>query len=228
MALKKINVEKGQSMSAEKSYQWTEEFIVGPKIRGLNINFRASQEKEEILELLKVLEKNQPRLILEIGTATGGTLFMFTSVVADDAEIISIDLPLGRYGAGYLPYRIPLMKAFARAGQKLHLLRLDSHKSETINALEAILNGRKLDFLFIDGDHSYDGVKSDFNNYARFVRPGGLIAFHDIVENDFDQSFGTQRFWKEIRNGFEYQEFIRANASNTGCGIGLIKVPKKN
>ena len=46
--------------------------------------------------------------------------------------------------------------------------------------MTAYFRGEKLDFLFIDGDHSYDGVKADFEMYAPMVRPGGLIAFHDI------------------------------------------------
>ena len=41
--------------------------------------------------------------------------------------------------------------------------------------------GKPLDFLFIDGDHAFKGVKSDFQLYSELVRPGGLIAFHDII-----------------------------------------------
>ena len=83
---------------------------------------------------------------------------------------------------------------------------------------------KKIDFLFIDGDHSYEGVKADFQTYKTLVRAGGLIAFHDIVDNDYDTSFGTQAFWKDIKNNYEHQEFIREQAENTGCGIGLIKI----
>jgi predicted O-methyltransferase YrrM len=37
----------------------------------------------------------------------------------------------------------------------------------------------KIDFLFIDGDHSYEAVKRDFNLYFDFIRPGGTIVLHD-------------------------------------------------
>jgi len=37
------------------------------------------------------------------------------------------------------------------------------------------------DFLFIDGDHTYEGVEGDFEMYSPLVRRGGIIAFHDIV-----------------------------------------------
>ncbi|MDP3836951.1 MAG: class I SAM-dependent methyltransferase [bacterium] len=213
------------NFTPEEAYNWTEQFRVGPIVRGFNINFRSSQIKEEIISLMTEVRERAPRIVLEIGTATGGTLFMLAKAAAPDAKIISIDLPFGRYGAGYLKYRIPLMQAFASSNQTLELLRLDSHSQETINELKEIIGDEKIDFLFIDGDHSYEGVKSDFENYYPLVKPGGLIAFHDIVTNDLDPSFGTQRFWQEIKGRFEHKEYIKENRGNSGCGIGLIKKP---
>ena len=51
--------------------------------------------------------------------------------------------------------------------------------------------GEPLDLLFIDGDHSYDGVRADFELYGRLVRPGGLIALHDVNE-DFRTRRGVE------------------------------------
>ena len=45
--------------------------------------------------------------------------------------------------------------------------------------LKEILDGDKIDILFIDGDHSYDGIVEDFNNYVDFVNDGGFIVFDD-------------------------------------------------
>jgi predicted O-methyltransferase YrrM len=41
-------------------------------------------------------------------------------------------------------------------------------------------DGRPIRLLFIDADHSYEASKGDFDAWARYVEPGGLIAFHDI------------------------------------------------
>ncbi len=38
---------------------------------------------------------------------------------------------------------------------------------------------RSLDLLFIDGDHSYEGVKADWSAYKRFLKPGAIVVFHD-------------------------------------------------
>jgi len=40
---------------------------------------------------------------------------------------------------------------------------------------------RPIRLLWIDGDHTYEGVKSDFKNYSPFLIPGGVIAFHDVM-----------------------------------------------
>jgi cephalosporin hydroxylase len=94
------------------------------------------------------------RSILEIGTADGGTLFLFSNLVKTGGKIISIDLP-----NGYPLWRVKLYKSFITSDKKLYLIRSDSHSIEAVKIVEKILNGNKLDFLFIDGDHSYNGVK---------------------------------------------------------------------
>ena len=43
---------------------------------------------------------------------------------------------------------------------------------------------RKIDFLFIDGNHAFDAVKHDFETWGAFVKPGGYIAFHDVLFDD--------------------------------------------
>ena len=57
-----------------------------------------------------------------------------------------------------------------------------------------------IDFLFIDGDHSYDAVRTDWNDWHGFVAPGGRVAFHDaLLEADWmDESFGSARFVREL------------------------------
>jgi cephalosporin hydroxylase len=61
------------------------------------------QIKEEILELLKILEKFKPKTILEIGTFNGGTLFLFSRIADSNAIIVSVDLPGGKFG-GVIQY----------------------------------------------------------------------------------------------------------------------------
>ncbi len=63
---------------------------------------------------------------------------------------------------------------------------------------------RSIDLLFIDGDHSYEGVKNDWNLFHPFVRPGGVVLFHDTawqIENPdaMRPDMGVPRFVDELR-----------------------------
>jgi len=52
----------------------------------------------------------------------------------------------------------------------------------------------KLDFLFIGGDHTYEGVRMDFEMYSPLVRSCGIVVFHDIVPGP-ENVGGAPRFW---------------------------------
>lgn len=64
---------------------------------------------------------------------------------------------------------------------------------------------RPIDFLFIDGDHSYQGVKADFEAFSRWLTPHALVAFHDsgwqntIHMEGFAQEMGVPRYLEELR-----------------------------
>jgi len=87
--------------------------------------------------------------------------------------------------------------------------------------VEKGLEGHKVDFLFIDGDHTYGGVKTDFEMYSSLVGKGGLIAFHDIVPGPPENVGGVPRFWSEIKPSFSYLELVK-DWKQGGCGIGTI------
>ena len=218
-AIRKLREGVSKISKLEKLVNFVFEF----KVDGLNI--APVQVKEEILELLKILEKLKPKTILEIGTANGGTLFLFCQVADPNATIISIDLPGGKFGGGYPRWKIPLYKSFAKNNQKIHLLREDSHSPKTLEKVKAILKGKKLDFLFIDGDHTYEGVKKDFEMYSKLVKKGGIIAFHDIVYHPFVPECQVEKLWKEIKvlRRYETKEIISSH-NQTWAGIGVIFV----
>ena len=86
-----------------------------------------------------------------------------------------------------------------------------------------VLNGEKIDFLFIDGDHRYDGVKSDFEMYKSLVKSGGLIGFHDIVDTEYHHKLDcyVDKLWNEIKSDYEYVEFIQ-DPNQRKYGIGVL------
>lgn len=179
------------------------------------------QVRTEFTSLCRRVENLRPKTILEIGTARGGSLFAFVKLADPAAQIFSIDLPNGDFGGGYPAYRRAFYESFKRPHQQLSLMRTDSHLQETVDTLKELLKSQPLDFLFIDGDHTYEGVKKDFELYAPMVRSGGLIAFHDIAEHPAEWNVGVRLFWNELKEKFATEEFIE-NTSQGWGGIGII------
>ncbi|MEM3563682.1 MAG: class I SAM-dependent methyltransferase [Candidatus Jordarchaeaceae archaeon] len=189
----------------------------------LGFSIRPDQVKEEIVSLLKLVERLKPRVILEIGTAAGGTLFLFCRASDPKVTIISIDLPGGRFGGGYPKWKIPLYKSFAKDLQRIYLIRANSHDSKTLEKVKNFLRGRRIDFLFIDGDHSYEGVRRDFEMYSLLVRSGGMVALHDIVVHPPQTGCEVSKFWNEIKSGYKYVEIVK-DWNQKWAGIGVLYV----
>lgn len=188
---------------------------------------RLRQVPSEILAWTKLLAEAAPRRSLEIGTYRGGTLFLLCNFSAPDAQIISLDLPKGGFGGGYKWFSIPLFKSFPRKDQQLHLLRADSHQPASFARVLKLLSGSPLDLLFIDGDHSYEGVKRDFEMYAPLVRPGGLIVLHDIAVHTLEPHCEVSRFWEEIKVRYKHRELIE-DPRQGWAGIGILEVAQQS
>jgi cephalosporin hydroxylase len=184
---------------------------------------RPSQVPSEIESLLRSLHAERPKHILEIGTKKGGTLFLFSRVAAEDAQILSVDLPSGPFGGGYPAWKIPLYKSFALPKQKVHLIRGNSQEPATLQKVREILNGKELDFLFIDGDHTYEGAKRDFEIYSPLVKKNGLVALHDIVDHPTRADCEVNRLWTELRPKYDYEEFVE-DPNQGWAGIGVLKM----
>lgn len=138
----------------------------------------------------------------------------------DNATIISVDLPGGKFGGGYPDWKIPIYKNFAKKNQTLHLVRDSSYDPSTIEKVKGLLGNNKLDYLFIDGDHTYEGVKKDFELYKQFVKKDGIVIFHDIVPHT-SSSCKVDEFWNEIKVQYKHKEFI--DKPNQTCfGVGVL------
>lgn len=179
------------------------------------------QIRSEIERLLGILQDRRPSTLLQIGTCTGGTLYLLARVAAPDAMLISVDLPHGRFGGGYPAWYAPLYRSFARERQRVTLVLGDSHARRTVERVRRVSRGRPVDFLFIDGDHTYEGVSEDFRRYAPLVSPAGLIAFHDIVPGDEEMVGGVPRFWQEVKKTGPAYEIVE-DWHQGSAGIGLL------
>ena len=103
----------------------------------------------------------------------------------------------------------------------------DSRAPETIEKLKTHLAGRQIDLLFLDGNHTYEYVKYEYENYGALTKH--IIAFHDLLCTDLAE-LGVHRFWKELCETEKEHcliTFYRHNSSKTiwpghEMGIGLV------
>ena len=184
---------------------------------------RTCQVKYEIIKLLEIIKDLNSKIILEIGTAGGGTLFLFTKIAKPDTTIISIDLPDGNFGGGYKKWKIPIYQSFTKRNQKIKLFREDSHNPKTFKIVKNFLDDKMIDFLFIDGDHTYEGIKKDFEMYSVLVKKGGIIALHDIVECLPEVGCEVSKYWNEIKHDYQFLEIIK-DINQKWAGIGVLYV----
>ncbi len=184
--------------------------------RGL-VKVKAQQLRSEILRLADAVRALQPRVVVEIGTAKGGTLLLWTQLAS--AQVISCDLRVPAY-------RRALYERFPPPGSRCRvtLLEGNSHDPAFRARVEQELGGQPVDFLLIDGDHTEAGVSADYRDYRGLVRPGGLIAFHDIAEKQPFPDNQVQLLWRRLRAEPGSEEIIE-DPEQCGFGIGLLRVP---
>jgi predicted O-methyltransferase YrrM len=186
-------------------------------IPGGEDTIRPVQVQSEITGLVSIVHAEQPRRVLEVGTSRGGTLYLLAWASSDDARILSLDVK--RYPAE----RRRLYRAFARGSQNVDVQQRDSSLESTRGVVEQFFDGEALDVLFIDGDHSYEGVRRDYELYAPLLRPGGLIAFHDIVDGPMEAVGGVPRFWREVRSSLSEPVELVESWTQGGFGIGVAR-----
>ena len=184
------------------------------------------QEKDEITGLTNFLLELEPTNVMEIGSKLGGTFEILCNIATN--KKISVDLPGGIHG-GWItmghPYLCDSYKLrddyFLHNYDNVHMCNGDSHLDSTLTQITDFVKGETVDFLFIDGDHTYDGVMQDFEMYKHLVTPGGWVGFHDIndTQHHRDLNVYVGKFWDELKGNK-----ITFNMNKHWAGIGVIQL----
>lgn len=190
--------------------------------RGYYASLELRQNQPELIALADLLRGRELKRVCEIGTFRGGSLFIWCQLASPDAHVISVDLAGTLFSGGHRRRSLPFFRSFRQPKQRLDFVRGDSHAPAVRAQVAALLGDQRLDFLFIDGDHTYEGVKKDFEDYGPLVRPGGLIAFHDIVRNDDKPEIEVWKLWQEIEQQRESVEFVDPDSRAPRMGIGVV------
>ena len=134
------------------------------------------QNPYEFLDFLFIASNIENPVILEIGKGHGNTEKFYRELL-NAKDYISVDWKLQFNPTVY--------------GNSVH--------KNTINSVKSLLRKHDnfADILFIDGDHNYQTVKSDYENYSPLIKSSGFIGFHDI--HRIYSKTGAAKFWNEIK-----------------------------
>jgi predicted O-methyltransferase YrrM len=176
----------------------------------------AQQTPAEIGRLQGALhQRGGLRSYLEIGCSYGWSMFLIAEVMLPGSKIRGIDFGYideitagGAKGYNTKPKLEEKVQVLRERGFDVEIFYGDSH------SLEAIQWARKsgpYQLVMIDGDHSYEGVRADWENYGHL---GECVTFHDIA----NQELGVARLWQELSSDYNGRsaEFV------CPMGIGVI------
>ena len=93
------------------------------------------------------------------------------------------------------------IKLLYKNNSVMSLIQGNTYFDKTEEDFKKVCN-YSLDLLFIDGDHTLDGVKNDFERYSKYVKKNGFIVFddyhHEIIKNYCDKLFNNNNNYKVI------------------------------
>jgi len=159
-----------------------------------------------IVDVINIRDKGRFKNYLEIGAASGGATYLFNHFFNWD-NVLLIDDNQHKYRHWCL--RENILKHI-----KHEEFIGDSHTEEAFNFAKRFM----FDLIFIDGDHTYEGVKKDIEMYLGLLNVGGLVLFHDTL---FDRrSLGVKRAFEELKADENFK-FINEYVSKTKRKLGL-------
>ncbi|MAL45783.1 class I SAM-dependent methyltransferase [Hyphomonas sp.] len=170
-----VSEQRSRGILSENS--WYKELYVDPNVDIVNSHPQVHQQvRQELYDFLELLLENGTKNMLQVGLGHWGSTHFVLSLLMDHVTTVEYD------------------KEF-----------IERYSNEIDTEFETLIQGDSTvvheditelyDAVFIDGNHSYEYVKKDLENYWPKVRDGGIVALHDA--NFEGERYGTPRVLRE-------------------------------
>lgn len=163
-----------------------------------------------------LIRKLKPKVVVELGAHRGTSYFAMCQTIKQHSigsKAFAVDTWQGEAHAGL--YDDSIYQSVAIENQKYEafstLLRCTFDE-----ALDRFSDGT-IELLHIDGFHTYEAVKHDFESWLPKLAKGATVLFHDTTENRDD--FGVHIFWAELMKKYSGFEFKHSH------GLGVLQLP---
>jgi len=161
-----------------------------------------------------VTEIAQPKCLVELGTHNGVSYLAFCQAIEAlslNTKSFAIDTWEGDKMAGF--YGQEVFNEL-RAYHDRRYSKFSSLLKMTFDEGVEYFPDNSIDLLHIDGLHTYEAVKHDFENWFKKLSPNAIVLFHDM--NVHENDFGVWKYWEEIKRKYTNFEFYH------GHGLGVL------
>ena len=160
-----------------------------------------------------LIREHKPKFFVELGVHNGFSYFVACQSIQEcqlNCKAFAVDHWLGDSQAGFFDDDVFLgVKTLNQKYSGFSTLL----KMSFDEALDQFENS-SIDLLHIDGFHSYESVKRDFESWLPKMSPNAIILLHDIHVRR--NTFGVYLFWKELKKDYKTIEFVGSH------GLGVV------
>ena len=179
-----LSISEQRSRNILKENDWYKDLYIDPNVDIVNSHPQVTQQvREELVDFLNLLVSNNVENMLQIGLGHWASTHFILSLLLDQMTTIEYDEDF-----------------------------IERYKPEMDESFETVIKGDstlvhglfedgKYDAVFIDGNHSYEYVKKDLENYLPKVKKGGIVALHDV--NFEGERYGSPRVLRE--SGYDWK-----------------------
>ena len=160
-----------------------------------------------------LIRELKPKSFVELGVHNGFSYFLACQAIVEcglETKAFAIDHWQGDSQAGY--FEDTVYEDVVRVNEKYS--RFSTLLKMRFQDAIASFGDKSIELLHIDGFHSYESVKEDFESWLPKLSPNGIVLIHDIHVHR--NNFGVYKFWDEVKNAYKTIEFVGSH------GLGVV------